>query len=247
MKSHGGRQLQRVSVCCLAVLSSGMLVGCASLNSLGSLPGTRAGVAGSEERMQAEACRATGEELARLERDEQAIAQFLRARQLNPKIEGTAHSLAVLYDRQRLLDAAEREYRVALKESPRDADGLNDYGYFLYSRGDFTGGESQLRAALKERPEHAQARLNLALALAGQGRHDESFVEFERALGKASAHYNTAVLLLRSGESERGMEQLRMALLEDPGLEAARLLLEAPVVQGISTESAAVVAGVGAL
>jgi hypothetical protein len=43
------------------------------------------------------------------------------------------------------------------------------------------------------------------------------------------------------------MEQLRMALLEDPGLEAARLLLEAPVVQGISTESAAVVAGVGAL
>ncbi|MFM8477483.1 MAG: tetratricopeptide repeat protein [Planctomycetaceae bacterium] len=243
MNSHGGRQLQRVSVCCLAVLSTGMMVGCASLNSLGLLATPRVDVAGSEERMQAEACRATGEELARVERDEQAIAQFLRARELNPKIGGTAHSLAVLYDRQRLLDAAEREYRVALKESPRDADVLNDYGYFLYSRGDFTGSESHLRAALKEHPEHAQARLNLAMTLAGQGRHDESFVEFERALGKASAHYNTAVLLLRSGESERGMEQLRMALREDPGLEAARFLVEAPVVRGMSSESATVAVG----
>lgn len=240
MMSIRGRLASRACVVCSAILWSGLLAGCAGLDSLSSLTGAKAGLAGSEQRMQAEACRATGEQLAAAERDEQAIAQMLRARQLNPGIRGTAHPLAVLYDRQRMLDAAEREYQQALRELPRSADVRNDYGYFLYSRGDYLRGEAELRAALKLRPDHPQARLNLALALAGQGRHEESFGEFERAVGRASAHYNTAVLLLRGGEVERGMGQLRLALQEDPGLEAARLLLEAPVVQGMGTDSAAV-------
>lgn len=245
MKDARKQCCSRIGVLC-AVFSWCLLgIGCAGLNSLAELQSLGMDRAGSEERMQAEACRATGEQLAQAERDEQAIAQLERARQLDPEIRGTAHTLAVLYDRQRMLDAAEREYRVALRESPRDADVLNDYGYFLYSRGDSEGGEGQLREALRLQPGHPQARLNLALALAGQGRHDESFAEFERALGKASAHYNVAVLLLRSGEVERGMEQLRLSLQEDPGLEAARSLLEAPVVQGMTVESAVVAQGEG--
>jgi len=243
MQNVRRRLASRGSLVFSVTLWCGLAAGCTGLNSLSSLnslTASRAGLAGSEQRMQAEACRATGEQLAAVERDEQAIAQMLRARQLNPEIRGTAHPLAVLYDRQRMLDAAEREYREALRELPRSADVRNDYGYFLYSRGDYSGSESQLRAALKLRPDHPQARLNLALALAGQGRHEESFGEFDRAVGRASAHYNTAVLLLRGGEVERGMGQLRLALQEDPGLEAARLLLEAPVVQGMETGSAAV-------
>lgn len=169
MMSIRGRLASRACVVCSAILWSGLLAGCAGLDSLSSLTGAKAGLAGSEQRMQAEACRATGEQLAAAERDEQAIAQMLRARQLNPGIRGTAHPLAVLYDRQRMLDAAEREYQQALRELPRSADVRNDYGYFLYSRGDYLRGEAELRAALKLRPDHPQARLNLCWPLPVRG------------------------------------------------------------------------------
>jgi Tfp pilus assembly protein PilF len=245
MKDARKQCCSRIGALCAVFSWCSLGVGCAGLNLLAESQGFGTDRVGSEERMQAEACRVTGEQLALAERDEQAIVQLERARQLNPQIRGTAHTLAVLYDRQRLLDAAEREYRAALRESPRDADVLNDYGYFLYSRGDNAGSESHLREALRIQAGHPQARLNLALTLAGQGRYEESFAEFERALGKASGHYNVAVLLLRSGEVERGMEQLRLSLQEDPGLEAARSLLEAPVVQGMTVESAVVAQGEG--
>lgn len=186
-----------------------------------------------EELLQAEACRAAAEELAMAERDEQAIAQFLRARTLNPAIRRTAHPLAVLYDRQRLLDQAEREYLAALKELPREADVANDYGFFLYSRGEHARAEESLRRALRLQPKHAQARLNLAMVLAAQERFDECYAEFSRAVGPASAHYNTAVLLLRADRHADGLQHLRKALAVDPGLQAARMLLASPAIQSL--------------
>jgi len=173
---------------------------------------------------QAEACRLTAIKLAAAEKDEHAIAQFEQARKLDPKIEGVAHSLAVLYDRQGRLDAAQREYEQAISESWRDADVHNDFGYFLYSRGDYEQARTQLERALKINEEHPKAPINLAMVEAAEGRYDEAFELFEQALGPAAAHHNIGLLKMRSGRLAEGLASLKQASALDPSLDSAAIL-----------------------
>lgn len=171
-----------------------------------------------DERTQAEACRGTAIELARSERDEHAIAQFERARTFDATLEGIAHPLAVLYDRQGKFDAADREYRLALKEQPKDPDVVNDYGFFLYSRGDLVAAEKQLRRAVDLKQDHPKARINLGMTLAAQQKFNEAFTVFEAALGPAAAHHNVGMLLARADRKSEAISHLEQAAHGDPSL-----------------------------
>lgn len=210
----------------LASLLAIQSVGCALIPGSSSLvesPGKNAADP-RDQKLQAEACRRTALQLAAHEKDEHAIAQLERARELHPQIQGVSHSLAVLYDRQGKMDAAEREYRLALQESKNDADVLNDYGYFLYSRGDFKDAEDMLRAALKQKPDHTRAQVNLAMTLARLDRFDESFALFESAVGRAAAHHNIGMLMIRDGDESKGLVHLRKAAAADPSLPSQNIL-----------------------
>ncbi|QDU39002.1 photosystem I assembly protein Ycf3 [Maioricimonas rarisocia] len=178
-----------------------------------------------DDHMKAEACRRTALELAAHEKDRHAIEQFKRAREISPDMEGIAHPLAVLYDQQGQVDAAEREYRRALKETPRAADLYNDYGYFLYSQGKLADAEQALRKALELQQDHPQAQVNLELVLAASDRYEEAFTQFEAAAGTAAAHHNIGMLLARTGRQERALVHLRKAVQRDPSLEGTRRLL----------------------
>ncbi len=173
---------------------------------------------------QAEACRRTGMQLAAHERDEHAIAQLERARELDPNLKAIAHPLAVLYDRQGRIDAAEREYLAALKETKNSPDVLNDYGYYLYSRNELARAEEALRDCLQQNEKHQTARLNLGMVLAKQGRDDESFAEFEKAVGPAAAHHNLGLLQIRGGRQSEGLSHLQQAAERDPSLGSAKVL-----------------------
>lgn len=190
-----------------------------------------------DAKTQAEACRRTGMQLAAHERDDQAIAQLERARELDPNIKAIAHPLAVLYDRQGRIDAAEREYLAALKETKNSPDVLNDYGYYLYSRNELARAEEALQDCLRQNENHQTARLNLGMVLAKQGRDDESFAEFEKAVGPAAAHHNLGLLQLRGGRQSEGLSHLRQAAERDPSLGTAKLL--ASLAEGSSMNSIA--------
>lgn len=194
-----------------------------------------------DQQTKAEACRLTALELAAAERDEHAIAQFEQARQLDPNLKGVAHPLAVLYDRQGRLDAAQREYDRALKEDSRNADVLNDFGYFLYSRGDFAGARQRLEQAIARNAQHPKARINLAMIMAAEERYDEAFVHFEHALGPAAAHHNIGLLKLRSGMQDEGLAHLREASTGDPSLGSANVL--ATVIGGETNQAEILPAG----
>ncbi len=175
-------------------------------------------------KMQAEACRRTAIQLAAHEKDDHAIAQLERARELDPQIKDATHQLAVLYDRQGRMDSAEREYLQAAKESKNDADVLNDYGYFLYCRGDLSRAEEMLQSALRQKNDHPKAQVNLALVMAAQGHMDQSFAMFEKAVGPAAAHHNVGMLLIRSGQREEGLVHLEQAAHDDPSLQTEEIL-----------------------
>jgi len=173
----------------------------------------------------ADVCIATAAELARHGRDEQAIKEYLHAREFDARIKGVAHPLAVLYDRKGMADAAEREYQCALRETPKNADLLNDYGYFLYSRNDLDAAETTLGKALKLQPRHPKAQLNLALVLAERRQYGAAMKEFQAAVGEAAAHHNLAVILARHGEKEKAQEHLQRAARLDPSLAQSREML----------------------
>jgi len=163
-------------------------------------------------------------QLAAHEKDEHAIAQLERARELDPGIKGVAHLLAVLYDRQGRIDAAEREYLLALKETKNSPDVLNDYGYFLYCRDELTRAEKALRDCLKQDRTHKTAILNLGMVLAKQGKNEASFAAFEKVVGPAAAHHNLGMLQLRAGSREEGLRHLEQAADRDPSLPSATII-----------------------
>lgn len=202
-----------------------LLPGCSTVSNAISLTrnsSTHDTVLSSKE--QANACLQTGLNLAASEKDEHAIAQLRKARELNPGLTGVAHPLAVLYDRQGRFGQAEQEYARAIEESPT-ADVLNDYGYFLYSQGRADKAEEWLNRAIHAAPGHKKATINLAMVAAAQGNYDRAFELFEPVVGKAAAHQNLGLLMLRSGQDRDALPHLEQAAALDPSLQTSRAVV----------------------
>ncbi|MEZ6129777.1 MAG: tetratricopeptide repeat protein [Planctomycetaceae bacterium] len=176
-----------------------------------------------EER--ANICLQTGLNLAANQKDDHAIAQMAKARELNPQLKGVAHPLAVLYDRQGRFGLAEKAYQSALQEEESNADLLNDFGYFRYSQGRFAEARTLLSEARKLNPEHSQATTNLAMVLAAEGDFETAYDLFSQAVGPAAAHQNIGLLMLRSGREDEAIAHLETACHEDPSLETAQTVL----------------------
>jgi tetratricopeptide (TPR) repeat protein len=85
--------------------------------------------------------------------------------------------------------------------------------------------------ALARDPMHADARLNMATALARQGRMDRAVQELTGLVDQdpdnAVARTNLGVILAQQGRVPQARAHLEAALRSDPGLEPARQALEA--------------------
>jgi len=73
--------------------------------------------------------------------------------------------LAVLYDQQGNDARALAEFDKALKLTPKDADLLDDLGYYYYHRHDWQQAEEHFLRAIAQSPEHERAYVNLGLTL----------------------------------------------------------------------------------
>lgn len=173
----------------------------------------------------AEACLATAQALDKKGHEPEAIAEYEKARQYNPKLTQVSRRLAVLYDRQCDYTRAMNEYKLALQDNPKDADLLNDLGYCCHERGDDPEAEKWLRQALEINPKHARAQGNLALTLGHQGRYKEAFDAFTKVVSPAQAHSNLGVILAQQGQSALAQAALRQALELEPDLKQARFVL----------------------
>ena len=170
-------------------------------------------------------CLTTANLLERNGHDLQAIHQYELARHYDPGVKGVSHRLAVLYQRQGQFSRAKAEYESALRESPKDPDLLNDFGYFHYERGDWQEAENWLRLAVEQKPDHRRALVNLGMALGMQGRYAESLETFERALSPAEAQVNLAFILTTHGKREEAKQAYRAAIALQPDLQIARAAL----------------------
>jgi Tfp pilus assembly protein PilF len=187
-----------------------------------------------------EVCLAAAQELEKTGYETDAIAQYEKARQQNPRLTQVSRRLAVLYDRQCDYTKAEAEYKRAVKLFPRDADLLNDVGYFYYERGDWAEAEKWLRQAVAINAGHQRAWTNLGLVLGQQERYEESYQAFVKVVNPAQAQGNVGIILAKQGKMDEAKQKLRQALTQEPDLKPARVVLaklEAP--QGMTPDSPA--------
>jgi Tfp pilus assembly protein PilF len=173
----------------------------------------------------AEACIASAEKLQEEGKPAEALALYEQARSLDPHAPQINRRLAVLYDLQGNDARARAEYYKALQNSPRDADLLNDFGFFYYRRHDWRQAAECFRKATAVAPEHERAWVNLGLALGEEENFQESFEAFSRVLGPAKAYANLGVILVAHHRPVEAKTAFERALALQPDLAQARAFL----------------------
>ena len=175
----------------------------------------------------AQLCLTAGEALEKKGFTAEALHQYENARKCSPQAPGVARHLAVVYDLQGDASLAEREYLRALQEQSRDAELLNDFGYFNYRHNHLPEAESWLRKAVAADPSCACGWTNLGQVLASQGRAEESYQAFTHVLRPAEAYSNVGILLAKHGHTAEARKALQQAVKLDPKLLPPRAFLNA--------------------
>ena len=176
-----------------------------------------------DDEQAARACVVAAEGLAREGRVAEAVAQYEKARAIDPAVK-VARQLGALYDRQGKSDRALAEYRRALREGPRDAALFNDLGYCYYRQGNYREAESWLRQAVAVNPACDRAWAHLGRVLGKEGRYEESCDAVARAV-RPGQGAGMKALLAEEGRLEEAEGTLHTALELQPGLQLAQIVL----------------------
>jgi tetratricopeptide (TPR) repeat protein len=103
-------------------------------------------------------------------------------------------------------------------------------GLAMYAQGKTDSAIAEFRAALRLRPDFAEAYNDLGVALANRGDNDGAIEAFLNALRakptQAPSHYNAAVLLAAKGDTAAAVQHLEAALRLDPSYADAKQALE---------------------
>jgi len=180
---------------------------------------------GLPRREQARAHYNIGLGLERLNRREQAMAQYRRAIEVYPyMITAYARLGSVLAGSGRVREA-EKFYRAALAKAPAAAGIRYSLANLLDADGRVEEAEHHLRAAIEANPRHAGAYNDLGVILARNGRLQASLLCFREAVRispeYAEAHYNLGNALVRRGDRGAAVAAYERALDIEPGLARA--------------------------
>ncbi len=136
----------------------------------------------------------------------------------NPKVR---YDLANEYRARGDMDAAIRNYRIALETDPNSLRTLANLGGALNSKGEYDAAIDTCKSALSLNPRYAHAYNNLGVALQMKGEHESAMASFRRAIeldsGQPDAHSNLAKALSLQGKFEEAITHFREAL-ENPAV-----------------------------
>jgi tetratricopeptide (TPR) repeat protein len=170
-----------------------------------------------------------GRVLRTIGRNEAALEFFQRYHQMVPgDFLGLAHIGSCL--------SAMGRYQEAESYLRRAVAGIDDpqthynLGLLLSITNRTSDAIAEYEKALARDPMHGDARLNMATALARQGKMDQASRELTRLVDQdpdnAVARTNLGVVLIQQGKVEQARAQLEAALRADPSLGPAREALE---------------------
>ncbi|MCA9048469.1 MAG: tetratricopeptide repeat protein [Planctomycetaceae bacterium] len=137
------------------------------------------------------------------------------------------HGIAIAADLQQDWNTAERHYKQALQQRPRDAALLNDLGYSYLLQNRYAEASQYLSQAVQISPTHEHAHINLALLSLKQGNRSGAEQQLAQIYGPSQIQATLTRL-----ESDLREEQSNNSLLAEARLPAnatfedARRLME---------------------
>lgn len=138
-----------------------------------------------------------------------------------------AHAaLALIYERQRVVERAEAEHRRAIELASNEPLYRNNLGFSLYVRGKTEEAIEQYREALRLDPMSARVRNNLGFAYARKGDLTAAAAEFARGGTPAEAKNNLGFAYEMLGNLAQALIMYREAVQLEPGLQKAQGNLE---------------------
>ena len=155
-----------------------------------------------------------------------------KSRLLATTVAVTAALLLVLQTRSRVPSYASSEtlFRATIKKNPDAWLAENNLGIILLNEGKTEEAIACLRKALSDKPDYAEAHVDLGNALRSLGRVAEAALEYRAALATPStfdreAHLNLGHLFYDSGRLDEAAREYRASLAQDRGYAEAHYSL----------------------
>jgi superkiller protein 3 len=168
---------------------------------------------------------ALGFALFRQQRTEEAIRQYRKAIEINPRYAEPHNLLGGALHAKGELDEAIREYRKAIAINPRFYQAHYNLGSSLHAKGEPGEAIKEYRKAIDINPRSARAHYNLGNALHDMGKLGEAIKEYRKAIEidprHVSARCNLGLALHDVGKAEEAMKEYRKAIEIDPRLAEA--------------------------
>ena len=186
--------------------------------------------------------------LQREGRDDEAIAQYRKALELNRWDVGAHNNYGAALEKRGEIDEAIAEFQTALGIDPESAEAWKNRGDALLAKGHLDEAAASLREALRFRPDYAEAHNSLGNVLFRGRRVDEAISEYQRALENqpeyAMAHNGLGSALAERGRMGEAIAEWRTALdLRPDNVLARRNLVMALCEQGKLQEAVVLAAG----
>jgi Flp pilus assembly protein TadD len=160
-----------------------------------------------------------GTALAELGKHDEALAHFLRAREIKPDLPEAHNNLGLAYRKRGELEQAIACYTEALRLNPRSALPHINMGVALTFRGDWDRAAEHFAEAARLNPENEESFHNLAVTLGLQGKFEEALAASREALRLRPAdvrfRYELAYDLYGTGRIAEAESCYREALAMD--------------------------------
>ncbi len=155
---------------------------------------------------------------------DEAIREFQKAIELDPRSAHAHDNLATVYSEKQLHREALREYLTAIELEPDSATARYNLACFLATHGPEMA-EAEYQEAIQLDPKYPDAHLNLGLTYADRGKVPEAIKALEAAISLAPGdpfpRHELGTLLMDEGDTRAAIVQLReVTRLEPANFEA---------------------------
>ncbi|MBM3964937.1 MAG: tetratricopeptide repeat protein [Planctomycetes bacterium] len=140
-----------------------------------------------------------------------AVDLYLQAEAMAPKKPKLDAQLAPAFAGAGQFPESIQRYRHLLKEDSRNVALISNLAYTMMESKDVMSAETEFRHALAIDPNYENARVNLGLMLARQGRKEEALSLLIPAIGESAAHYNLGVIAIDSGDDSTARQEFLLA------------------------------------
>jgi tetratricopeptide (TPR) repeat protein len=115
-------------------------------------------------------------------KNDEALVEFNKALELNPKSADTYYNRGVIYSKKGMLDEAISDYSKAIESNPDYPNSYYNRGFAYYKKGSFDQAFADFGKAIELNPEDADAYYGRGLCYYKKGKNDDAIAEYNKAI-----------------------------------------------------------------